>query len=215
MTSAAIVKWLADRRDVDRRRIAVLGHGEGAWVALLAAARERRIAAVVAIGTPSTTGAEFVLEQQRRDLEQMNASPEDREAKIDLQKRINTAVMTGKWEGIPDDIRSRADMPWFQSLLAFDPAKVLERVRQPLLFVHGELDREVLVEHADRIAGLARTRSDSKSVSVVNVVGVNHLLVPAVTGELGEYPSLSDKNISEDAGAAITDWLAKTFASVR
>ena len=211
----AIVKWLADRRDVDRRRIAVLGHGEGAWVALLAAARERRIAAVVAIGTPSTTGAEFVLEQQRRDLEQMNASPEDREAKIDLQKRINTAVMTGKWEGIPDDIRSRADMPWFQSLLAFDPAKVLERVRQPLLFVHGELDREVLVEHADRIAGLARTRSDSKSVSVVNVVGVNHLLVPAVTGELGEYPSLSDKNISEGAGAAITDWLAKTFASVR
>ena len=186
----AIVKWLADRRDIDRRRIAVLGHGEGAWVALLAASRERRIAAVVAIGTPSTTGTDFVLEQQRHNLEQMNASPKDREARIDLQKRINAAVITGKWDGIPDDIRSRADMPWFQSLLVFDPAKVLDDVRQPLLFVHGELDREVRVDHADRIAELARTRSDSKSVSVVNVEGVNHLLVPTVTGELGEYPLL-------------------------
>jgi len=211
----AIVRWLADRRDIDRRRIAVLGHGEGAWVALLAASRERRIAAVVAIGTPSTTGTDFVLEQQRQNLEQMNASPEDREARIDLQKRINAAVITGKWDGIPDDIRSRADMPWFQSLLVFDPAKVLDDVRQPLLFVHGELDREVRVDHADRLAELARTRSDSKSVSVANVEGVNHLLVPAVTGELGEYPLLPDKNISDEAGTAITGWLAKTLASVR
>ena len=35
----AIVKWLTDRKDIDPKRIAVLGHGEGAWVALLAAAR--------------------------------------------------------------------------------------------------------------------------------------------------------------------------------
>src|SRR6185295_19342261 len=55
----AIVKWLSDRKDIDAKRIAVVGHGEGAWVALLAAARDKRIAGVVSIDAPSTTGAQL------------------------------------------------------------------------------------------------------------------------------------------------------------
>jgi hypothetical protein len=42
----AVVRWLERRPDVDPKRIAVVGHSEGAWVGLLAASRERRIAAV-------------------------------------------------------------------------------------------------------------------------------------------------------------------------
>ena len=41
----AVVRWLLQRKDVDPKRIAVVGHSEGAWVALLAASRERRIGA--------------------------------------------------------------------------------------------------------------------------------------------------------------------------
>ena len=33
----AVVRWLEKRKDVDPKRIAVVGHSEGAWVALLAA----------------------------------------------------------------------------------------------------------------------------------------------------------------------------------
>ena len=36
----AVVRWLEKRPDVDPKRIAVVGHGEGAWVGLLAASRE-------------------------------------------------------------------------------------------------------------------------------------------------------------------------------
>ena len=38
----AAVKWMAKRDDVDPRRIAVAGHGEGGAVALLAAGRDKR-----------------------------------------------------------------------------------------------------------------------------------------------------------------------------
>ena len=74
-------------------------------------------------------------------------------------------------------------------------------MRQPLLFVHGELDKQVPVAHADRLADLARKESDSKSVEVVVVRGVNHLLVPAITGEVSEYASLTDRNVSKDVTA--------------
>ena len=211
----AVVRWLADRPDVDRDRIAVLGHNEGAWAALLLGSRERRIAAVVTIASPATTGAERVLEQQRHMLDRMNTPPADLVAKIELQTRINEAVMTGRgWEGIPADMRKQADTPWFQSLLTFDPAGAIRGIRRPVLLLHGELDAEVPVYHVDRLAELARDGRPT-SVEVVTVRDVNHLLLPAVTGDVSEYPSLDDRNVSVDVKTAINDWLAETFSAIR
>jgi pimeloyl-ACP methyl ester carboxylesterase len=212
----AVVRWLQQRKDVDPKRIAVVGHSEGAWVGLLAASRERRIAAVAAIAAPATTGAELVLDQQQRALDQMKVTPEEREKKVALQKQIQSAVISGKgWELIPQEERRAADTPWFQSLLTFDPARVMKDVRQPLVFVHGDLDKQVPVAHADRLAELARKESDSKSVDVVVVRGVNHLLIPAFTGEVTEYASLTDRNVSKNVSGAITAWLTTTFAAIK
>ena len=212
----AVMKWLAARKDIDPKRIAIAGHSEGAWVALLAASRERRIAAVAALATPSVTGSELVMEQQRHALDQLKTPEAERSAKVDLQTKINTAVVTGRgWETIPLETKRQADTPWFQSLLMFDPARVLKNVRQPMLFVHGQLDRQVPVAHLDRISGLAQKESRSKSVAVVSVRGVNHLLVPATTGEVSEYASLPDRNVSKEVTSAIAEWLTKTFAAIK
>ena len=212
----AVVRWLLQRKDIDPKRIAVVGHSEGAWVALLAAAREKRISAVASIAGPATTGAELVLEQQQRALDQMKLTPEERDKKVALQKQIQSAVMTGKgWELVPQEERRAADTPWFQSLLTFDPAKVIKDVKQPLFFVHGALDKQVPPSNADRLADLARKQSDSDSIDVVVVRGVNHLLIPAFTGEVTEYPSLTDRNVSKDVSGALTAWLTKTFAAIK
>jgi pimeloyl-ACP methyl ester carboxylesterase len=212
----AVVRWLLQRKDVDPKRIALVGHGEGGWVALLAASRERRIGAVASIAASATTGAEFVLDEQRRTLDQMKLTPEERDKKVALQKQIQSAVVTGKgWDAVPQEERRAADTPWFQSLLTFDPAKVIKDVRQPLFFVHGELDKQVPAAHADRLADMARKDSDSKSVEIVLVRGVNHLLVPAITGDVSEYNSLTDRNVSKDVSGALTAWLTKTFAAIK
>jgi dipeptidyl aminopeptidase/acylaminoacyl peptidase len=212
----AVFQWLRARRDVDPNRIAVVGHSEGAWIAMLTASRERRIAAVVALAAPATTGSELVLEQQRYVLEQSNTPESDRAAKIELQQKINAAVISGRgWEGIPENVRKQADTPWFQSLLTFDPVRVIRNVRQPLLIVHGDLDRQVPVAHLDRLADLARKEGRSRAVEAVSVRGVNHLLVPATTGHISEYGTLADRNVSKDVSGAITAWLTKTFQAVR
>jgi hypothetical protein len=201
---------------VDTRRIAVLGHGEGAWVALLAAARDKGIAGVVSIDAPSTKGAELALEQQQHALDRLKATPAERAQKIELQKKVQDAVLTGKgWEGLPPDLRKQADTPWTQSVLSFDPARVVEDVRQPMLFVHAELDKQIPVSHVERLAALARSESKSKSVEVVTIRGVNHLLVPAVTGEPDEYASLSDLTVSKDVSGAVQTWLTKTLPAAR
>ena len=160
----SIVRWLGERKDVDRNRIAVAGHGDGGWVALLAAASERRrIAAVITIAAPGSTGSEFLLEQQQTALDQLKLPAADREQRIALQKQIHSAVITGKgWENVPAAMRREADTRWMHSLLAFDPAKTMANVRQPLMIVHGELDRQVPVAHADA-ARHARPRKDGRT----------------------------------------------------
>jgi len=207
----AVVRWLANRKDVDPDRIAVVGHGEGAMVGLTAASRDRRIAAVVSIASLSTPGTEQFLEQQRLAVEASNLPQAERNKRLALQQQVQQAVLTGKgWEGVPPDVRRAADTPWFQSVLAYDPAKVLKDVRQPLLILHGEIDREAPVAHAEKLAAIAQ-QGKSKSVDLVIVHGVNHLLAPAVTGNISEYGTLTNRNVSKDVLTAVTGWLTKTL----
>ena len=89
-----MVRYLDKRPDVDRWRIVVAGHSEGGWVALLAASKEKKIAGLALIATPSIVGAELVLEQQRRALDRTVDSLVERHAKIDLQRKIHHAVIS-------------------------------------------------------------------------------------------------------------------------
>ncbi len=211
----AVVTWLRKSRkdDVDAKRIAVVGHSEGAWIAMQLATMEKDIAALVMVGGASGTGGALVVEQQQHLLEIMKVGDEEKKSKADLQARINAAATgQGPWDGISNDLRRQADTPWFASYLAFEPAKLMKDVRQPLLIVTGERDTQVPPRHADELATLARARKRKVATDVVRVPGVNHLLVPATTGEVSEYASLSSAEVSPDATSAIAKWLTATFA---
>lgn len=204
------VKWLAKREQVDPRRISVAGHSEGGAVALLAAAREKKISALVLIAAPGTRGSELILEQQRHMLDVMKAPDAERQAKIEMQQKIQAAVTTEKgWETLPQELRTQADTPWFRSLLLFDPAKVMSKVKQPILIIQGDLDRQVFPRHADTLASLARARKKAGPVELLHLPGINHLLVPATTGEVTEYATLKEKTITPAVAKAIAEWLKK------
>jgi pimeloyl-ACP methyl ester carboxylesterase len=212
----AVVKMLAGRKDVDPKRIAVIGHSEGGLVALMAAAKDKRIAAIGLVATPGVTGADVVLAQQQRLLNRMTLTPEEKQMKVEAQKKIHEAVITGKGiELLPPDVRRSVDNAEFQSLLISDPAKLVADVRQPLLIVQGGLDTQVEPQNADRLEASARARKNAPPVEVVKVPTVNHLLVPATTGEADEYGTLKDKQVSPLVTDAVATWLKKTLSPAR
>jgi len=212
----AAVKLLADRKDVDPKRITVIGHSEGGLVALIAASKDKRIASVGLLATPGTTYADVVLAQQKRALDRLTLTPEERQAKIDEQKKIHEAAITGKGlDQLPPAVRRSVDNVEYQSLLVTDPAKVMPTVRQPVLIVQGALDTQVEPGNADMLESVAKKRKNSPPVETMKVPGVNHLLVPATTGESAEYASLRDKHVSEAVTQAIVAWLNKTPSTER
>jgi len=129
-----------------------------------------------------------------------------------MQKKINEAAVSGKGlDALTPAVRRQIDNAEFQSVLAADPAKLVPNVKQPILVVQGERDMEVAPTNADRLEALAKARKQPALVDVVKVPGVNHLLVPAQTGEVDEYTALPEKQISPVASAAIVEWLKKTL----
>ena len=209
----AAVRMLSSRKDIDRRRIAIVGHSEGGSLALLVAAKEQRIAGVALLATVGTTGADLNMYQVTRALDRANRPAAERQTTLDLQRRIQEAVLTGKgWETIqvPPAVRHQAETPWFQSFLAYDPAKIMKAVEQPILIVQGSLDTQVPPDHADKLEALARARKKNGGVDVVKVAGVNHLLVPAKTGEVDEYDRLGNVSVSPEVTNALAAWLTRT-----
>jgi pimeloyl-ACP methyl ester carboxylesterase len=207
-----IVKWLAKRDDVDQRRISLIGHSEGGMIAMLAAAREKKIGSLVLMGTSGTTGADLVLEQQRRELDRLKLSDTEKADKIALQKQIQAAVIQGTgWDSLSPEVRKQAESPWFRSLLMFDPAETMERIKQPVLVLQGALDTQVEPHHAEKLAALGRARKkDAGPIEIVHFPGLNHLFVPATTGSVDEYPTLKEKTISPEVATTVSSWLKKT-----
>jgi hypothetical protein len=194
----AAVKAMSERKDVDRKRVAIVGHSEGGWIALMAA-KDNRVAAVGLVATAAVSGRELNLYQVAHGLERSTRSEAERQATIDLQKQIQQAVVTGLgWDQIkvPEAIRHQADTPYFQSFLTLDPARLMKDVQQPLLIVEGERDTQVPPANAEKLETLAKARKKAAPVKVVKIPAINHLLVPASTGEVDEYGRLTDRHVS-------------------
>ena len=207
-----VFRYLERRDDVDRDRIAVAAHGEGAWIALEAAARENDIAGLALLAAPGAPGPELVLEQQQIRLDEYETPPTERAEQVAMQQRIIAAVLEDEtWDGVPDALRQRADTPWFRSFLAFDPARAARRTRQPVLLLHGKLDTQIPVAHADRMAGMLEARRRDAAVEIARLPGIDHRLLDASGGRIDQYSQLLDRQISGDVVEALVDWLDRTL----
>ena len=204
-----VVRYLEKRADVDPERIALVGHSEGGFVSMLAASEEKKkIAALALIAAPGTTGADLVLEQQRHQLDGLGLPDDEKQRRIELQKRIQLAVISGNgWDAIPAAFKRQADTAWFRSFLTFDPSKIMRKVTQPTLIMQGDRDRQVNARHAQLLVDMGKARKNDPGSYLSAVEGINHLLVPAVTGEVDEYPSLQDRTISPKLIDVLVGWL--------
>jgi pimeloyl-ACP methyl ester carboxylesterase len=186
----SVVRWLSKRDDVDKGRIVVAGRGDGGAVVLLAAARDNAIDGVVTLDAGGSPGSDLILAQQLRVLDGLKLPPADRQARIDLQKKIQAAVISGTgWQEVPDVMRRQADTPWFKSVLTYDPAQILPKVKQPILIIQGDLDQTIPPAEADRLAELARARKKTRRPpEVVHIPDADHKLVsPKVAAAIAEW----------------------------
>jgi uncharacterized protein len=199
----AQVAWLRARRDVNPARITLVGHSEGAMIASQVAAADPRIRGVVMMAGPGKPG-EAVLTAQLEDLlardtaltraQKESARTKQRETFTGVRTR--RAIASG---GNPGEA-------WLREFLTYDPLATVRKVRQPLLILQGERDRQVDAENATLLAGAAQG-AGNPDVTVRVLPGLNHLFLPARTGAVSEYSSLESTQLGEDVLGVLRDWL--------
>ncbi|HSO75559.1 MAG TPA: alpha/beta fold hydrolase [Blastocatellia bacterium] len=200
----AQVAYLRARREIDPKRIALAGHSEGGVIAPMVAGSDSEIAAIVLMAGTAKRG-DVVLEfQVNYQLDgDTTLTPEAKAAKRAEQlAEIRKVVEGGDTSKLSEFMRS----PWMRHFLTYDPLPAIARVRQPILILQGEIDRQVTADQAQMIEKAART-AGNKDVSVRVFPGLNHLFLPAKTGAPSEYTSLSTTTVGEDVIKQLSDWL--------
>jgi fermentation-respiration switch protein FrsA (DUF1100 family) len=103
-----------------------------------------------------------------------------------------------------------ARIPWFKEFLTYDPLKFMRKVRQPVLILQGELDRQVTADQATLLDQAAR-ESGNKNVTLRIFPKLNHLFLPATTGAVSEYQTLTTTVVPKDVLETLAAWSAKTL----
>jgi dipeptidyl aminopeptidase/acylaminoacyl peptidase len=189
-------QWLRAQPVVDGTQLTIVGHSEGALVALLVAASDSNVRALVLLGAASQTGRE-VARWQRRALvagDPATWPARDRDAVL--------AVADSNAERA-----ARADL-WLSTWFDIDPRTIARRLRLPVLLLHGENDQQVPRVQADELA-VALRAGGATTVSVQTFPSTNHLLLADESGDPRGYAQLASRAVRRDVLHAIGEWTSR------
>lgn len=201
----AQVAYLRTRKEIDPERIALVGHSEGGSIAVMIAAADPRLKAIVLMAAMGKTGKEVNLYQQEQALAELSVTEEKKNELRAQQREILKTIIEG---GDTSKLPPAAKLPWFKEFLTYDPQATMRRVRQPVLILQGELDRQVSADQAALLERAAR-ESGNKDVTVHVFPKLNHLFLPATTGSFSEYSRLTSTTVGTDVLDTLGVWLAK------
>ena len=219
------LNFLRSRLEVNIGRIGVVGHGEGANVALLAAGQPLPPAFVVSLAGYGLTGEQTLLQQQVAQQRAKKIDPVVVEAAYERQRTmyeiirqtnppqaqaIVSNMLRQDQPGLdPKAAQAEAAQlltPARRYFLAFDPVAELDRVNCPVLLLSGTDDLEAPADM--HLTALEKElKSINHNTMSKRLPGVNHLFQPAKTEWMlmnGEMKPV----FSPVAEEVIREWMA-------
>ena len=195
----AQIRWLRQQPGIAPDRIALVGHSEGAIIAPLLGAQDRRLAALVLMAGPSKNGTDILVDQATWPIRTQPGLTDSARA-----IRIREVAAAVRADSMPA-------LPWMRWFRHYDPLRAARQVRQPVLILQGALDRQVTAGQADTLAAVIR-EAGNKKVTEQIFPGLNHLFLHSPTdGSPAEYASLTEVEVPAAVLDTLTDWLVRTL----
>ncbi len=210
------VGYLKTRKEIDPKRIGLIGHSEGGIIAPLVAVDLNDVAFIVLMAGPGVPGDLIIEEQIANLLKAQGASQAAIDATLRAQRRLVEVVKT---ETDPNVAREKlrnlgyteaqiqtATSKWFRFFVTHDPQETLRKVKCPVLAINGTLDTQVLAQMNLPAIERALREGGNPDFTVKELPGLNHLFQTARTGNLDEYAKI-DETISPVALETIAQWI--------
>lgn len=227
--------WLQQRADVDKAKTGLLGHSEGGDVIQILAAEDSRVAFIVSLAGPGVNGVK-VFELQNYATNIGSGIPDSvarkisvantrylevmaREKNLDSLRRKAVPVIHALYDVLPETLRHGMQKPAFtfqvltanttpamMSLVRFDPALYIPKIKCPVLALNGEKDIQVLSKENLEGWRTLLKKGNNKDATVQELRGLNHLFQACKECIVAEYISL-EETISPVVLDTITKWI--------
>lgn len=224
--------FLRKHHRIDRCRIGIVGHSEGALIAQIVAAQCRKVSFIAFLGGQGCSGAEILLQQNRRLFELQGVADTFVEKRLACMREFFVVADTigpkGKMIPALQEVISRncpsltqsqlevvgldkkslfgwsqqLQLPWFKTFLKLTPADYLPKVKCRILAIGGEKD--VQVPAKENLEQIKKLSGGKADTRLMP--SLNHLLQHCTTGLPDEYLSI-EETISPEVLEILADWI--------
>ncbi|MBO9151400.1 alpha/beta fold hydrolase [Chitinophaga sp. GCM10012297] len=228
----AALAFLRQDKQVNPKKLGILGHSEGGAIGLRLAAEDPSVKFFISMAGPGVDGVQMILAQTEAIYRNMGMKDSMVRIKVAEQRAMATAIA-----GEPDTTKLKARiianakaqyaanpmlktayteekftsmlasvymMPEYLSIIRFDPKKYFPAVKCPVLVLNGAKDIQILSG-----VNLGGWRKGVPKATVKEMPGLNHLFQECNTCSVQEYASIK-QTISPAVLEEINSWLWQT-----
>ncbi|MCX6149339.1 MAG: alpha/beta fold hydrolase [Ignavibacteriales bacterium] len=234
------VEYLRTRKEINQKKIGLIGHSEGGIIAPMVAINNKDIAFIVLLAGTGIPGDELLALQAKLIMEAEGEKSEKAELALNLNKKLyavlksesDTTLIRQKTETLlkeyynslnEEDKKQIPDLnqfinqqvktlssPWFKYFISFDPRPTLQKVTCPVLALNGEKDLQVPPKENLSAIEAALKKGKNKNYKIIELPGLNHLFQPTKTGKISEYQSI-EETFSPNALEIIGNWIKEVI----
>ena len=230
------IEYLKTRKEINPKKIGLIGHSEGGIIAPMVAVKSPDVAFIVLMAGTGLTGEEISYLQGALIAKAMGVSEEvivknrqfnekifsilKEEEDSEIAEKILRQMFMADWEKMNEEekkvigdpkIYLKVQLqsllsPWFRFFLTYDPKTTLGKVKCPVLAINGEKDLQVPPQENLSIIKEALQAGGNQNFTIMELPGLNHLFQTAQTGLPAEYAKI-EETISPVALKIISDWI--------
>ncbi|MEP7039509.1 MAG: alpha/beta fold hydrolase [Acidobacteriota bacterium] len=204
----AAVKYLQNRPEIDSKKVGIWGISQGGWTAAFAAARSENVAFVISVSGNGISPTKQEMFHKDEMYQALGYSEKARDTALKFWK------LAFDWLVLVDEGKFPLPKNLMQSELSaasiglnYDPLPDWEKVKQPVLLIHGEKDK--LSPHNEAIATIfnALKKGGNENLTVRVFPNASHTITTNKTGLEFDW----EDNFVPDYFQFTTDWIkAKT-----
>lgn len=217
-------QFLKTQSFIDPKKIGLIGHSEGGFIAQIVAGEIDEIAYIVLMAGSALPGKDLYLYQLKVALGQEvsikdTANSWERIITVLEKEQINEKRASKKIYSILfDEVKMPAEQaqaitehflsPWMRYFIKKDPAAILSMVKCPVLALGGKKDVHIPSSQNLKVTEEILQKAGNKNYKIMEFPNLNHLFQTANTGLPIEY-SLIEETIAPIALKTIADWIVK------
>lgn len=164
-----LIGFMQEHPQIDRNRIAMLGHSEGAYFAPLL---QDRLQAMVLLAGSSISLDQLMIEQLEYQLQQPWMSDPERDMLRAYQPLVEALIAEAKEGQVTSQVLPM-NLEWLRQHMGLRPLDNVAKVQNPVLIIHGERDLKVMPYHAEELAA-ALDKAGNEEVQVHYLEDTTH-----------------------------------------